>query len=90
MADAQTISNDDNGVDGAGKALPWRIVHLLRDAEIGDLPTTTSGDAEGPNVSSSQYDHITTLAKILSRKYKGHDIWDAVMLIADHLGVLDK
>jgi hypothetical protein len=45
MADAQSLANDANGVDGAGNRLPWRITHLLRDAQIGDLSTQTDGDA---------------------------------------------
>ena len=88
MADANSISNDAAGQDAQGNLLPWRIVHLLRDAQIGDLPNQTDGDAETSNISASEYDQIVTLAKILTRRYKGHDIWDAVMLIGDHLGVL--
>lgn len=89
MADAQSISNDNTGVDANGTGLPWRIVHLLRDAQIGDLATQSDGDAETSNVSSSAYDQTVTLAKILTRRYKGHDIWDAVMLLADHFQLLD-
>lgn len=83
MPDAQTISNDNNGVDGGGRRLPWRIVHLLREAKIGDLSTQTSGDAESPNVSASLYDQVVTLAKILTRRYNGKDIWDMVCEIHD-------
>jgi hypothetical protein len=88
MADAQSLQNNDAGVDANDNALPWRLVHMLRDAQIGDLSTQNDGDAETPNASPSLYDQTTTLAKILTRRYKGHDIWDAVMLIGDHLGVL--
>lgn len=88
MADANTISNDNNGVDGNGNQLSYRVVHLLRDAQIGDLSTQSDGDAEGPNVTSSIYDHVTTLAKVLARRYKGHDVFDILCLIGDHLGVL--
>jgi len=83
MADAVSVSNDNNGVDGGGRRLPWRVVHLLREAQIGDL--STSVDAENANVSSSLYDHVTTLAKVLTRRYKGKDIFDMVAEIHDHL-----
>ena len=45
MADAGSIQNALDGTDGS-KVLPWRVVHLLRDAAIGDLSTQTDGDAE--------------------------------------------
>jgi hypothetical protein len=88
MADAQSIQNSNDGTDASGRPLPWRLVHMLRDAEIGDLSTTTSGDAESPNSSASLYDQVATLTKILSRRYKGHDVFDMLALIGDHLGVL--
>ena len=78
MADANSVSNDINGVDGSGNKLPWRVVHLLRAAQIGDLASQTDGDAEVANVSSSAYDQIVTLAKILTRTYKGADLFDMV------------
>jgi hypothetical protein len=85
MADAVTVSNDNNGVDGGGRRLPWRVVHLLREAQIGDLSTQAGGEAESPNVSSSLYDHVTTLAKILTRRYKGKDVFDMIAEIHDHV-----
>lgn len=89
MADAASISSDISGKDqGTGKNLPWRTVHLLREAQIGDLSTQTSGDQEGPNISASLYDQVVTLSKILTRRYKGHDVFDMLALIGDHLGVL--
>lgn len=78
MADANSVSNDINGVDGNGNKLPWRVVHLLRPAQIGDLASQTDGDAEVANVSSSVYDQIVTLAKVLTRTYRGADIFDMV------------
>jgi len=89
MSDAQSISNDNNGIDANGKSLPWRLVHLLRAAQIGDISSQTDGDAEASNISSSVFDQVVTLSKILTRTYKGHDIWDAVMLLADHFQLLD-
>ncbi len=82
MADAASIQNALDGSDGKN-ALPWRVVHLLRDAQIGDLATTTSGDAEAPNVTASLYDQIVTLAKILTRRYKGKDVFDLLAEIHD-------
>ena len=78
MADADSVARDNNGVDATGHWLPWRRVHMLREAQIGDLSTQTNGDAEAPNVSSSLYDQVVTLAKILTRRYKGQDIFDMV------------
>lgn len=83
MADAKTLSDADNGVDANGKPLPWRVVHLLRDAKVGDL--NTGDTAEDANTSTSEYDHIATLAKILTRRYKGHDVFDLLALAYDAL-----
>lgn len=88
MADAGSITNALAGVDGNNVALAYRLVHMLRESQPGDLSTQTDGDAEGPNISSSALDQIVTLAKILTRRYKGHDVFDMLCLIGDHLGVL--
>ena len=85
MADAESVSRDNAGIDASGHWLPWRRVHLLREAQIGDLSTQTNGDAEAPNVSSSLYDQVTTLAKILTRRHNGLDIWDMVCQIHDQV-----
>jgi hypothetical protein len=82
MADPASIQNALDGTDGT-QVLPWRVVHLLRDAAIGDLSTQTDGDSEAANVSASLYDQVVTLAKILTRRYKGKDIWDMVCEIHD-------
>jgi len=82
MADAVSIQNALDGTDGS-KMLPWRVVHLLRDASIGDLSTQTDGDAETANISASLYDQVVTLSKILTRRYKGKDIWDMACEIHD-------
>lgn len=91
MADAESIARDNAGIDNTGHWLPWRRVHLLREAQIGDLSTVTNGDAEGPNVSSSLYDHTTTLAKVLCRRYRGLDLFDMVAtLYQAHLDAQTK
>jgi hypothetical protein len=87
MADAKAIQDANDGVDANGAALPWREVHMLREATIGDLSTQSDGDAEGPNESPSIYDQVTTLAKILTRRYKGKDIWDMVAELHDKAGL---
>ena len=85
MADAESVSRDNAGIDASGHWLPWRRVHMLREAIVGDLSTQTTGDAEAPNVSSSMYDQIVTLAKILTRRHNGLDIWDMVVQIHDQV-----
>lgn len=89
MADAQSVQNANDGVSSDGKQLPWRIVHFLREAQIGDLSSPSNPDSESPNTSASLYDQVVTLSKILTRRYKGHDVFDILCLIGDHLGVLD-
>ena len=83
VADPQSIANANDGIDATGHQLPWRIVHLLREATIGDLSTQTDGDVEVPNASSSLYDQVATLAKILTRRYKGKDVFDLLAEIHD-------
>lgn len=83
MADANSVQNAIDGVDVNGKSLPWRVVNLLRDALPGDLQSVTDGTAEGPNTSTSIFDQVATLAKILTRRYvtktgERLDIWDMV------------
>lgn len=83
-ADASAASVADK-LDGTENGAPefWRVVHLLREAEIGDLQSVLDGTAEGPNTSTSMMDQVATLAKILTRRYKGKDIWDMVAAIHD-------
>ena len=78
MADANFIAQTNNGLDNAGQILPYRKVNLLREAAIGDLSTVADGTAEGPNATGSLYDITTTLGKILTRRYKGKDVFDMV------------
>ena len=37
MADAESVSRDNAGIDASGHWLPWRRVHMLREAIVGDL-----------------------------------------------------
>jgi hypothetical protein len=78
MADAKSVQDANDGVSADGKQLPWRTVHFLREAKIGDLSSPSNPDQESPNTSSSLYDQIVTLAKILTRRYNGKDIFDMI------------
>jgi hypothetical protein len=80
----QDVANHLNGNTGAGSpALPEALAAMLYDAHLFGL-SVDYAYPEPPNVSSSRYDQITTLAKLLTRTKKmpdGNDytIWDAVM-----------
>lgn len=91
MADAQSVQNNNDGVSSDGKRLPWRVVHFLRESQIGDLSSPSNPDREDPNTSSSLYDVVTTLGKILTRRYRGADIFDMVAtLYQAHLDSQEK
>jgi hypothetical protein len=83
----QDVANHLNGNTGAGSpALPEALVAMLYDANLLGL-SKDYAYKEGSNVTSSRYDQITTLAKLLTRTHKladgnDYDIWDAVMTIA--------
>jgi len=89
MADANSVQSAIDGVDVNNNGLAWRKVNLLRNAVPGDLSKVTDGTAEGPNESTSALDHVTTLAKVLTRRYVAKtgeqlDIWDMVTKIYQH------
>lgn len=75
-----------DALDGTlnGQRLEYRLVDMLRTGTIRDLETTTVFP-EGENTSSSVFDQIVTLAKILTRRfeYNGqlYDIWDMVATV---------
>lgn len=76
MADAQSV---ENKLDGAADGKPWsyRLVHLLADyGGAGSLD-------EQPNTTPSMFDQITTLAKILTRRHNGKDVFDLLVEIHD-------
>lgn len=76
MADAQSV---ENKLDGSVNGKPWdyRIVHLLAEyAGVGSLD-------ENPNSTPSMFDQITTLAKILTRRHNGKDVFDLLVEIHD-------
>jgi hypothetical protein len=79
----QDVANHLNGNTGAGSpALPEALVAMLYDANLLGL-SKDYAYKEGSNVTSSRYDQLTTLAKVLTRTHKhsdgnDYDIWDAV------------
>lgn len=78
------VSNALNGSSGTA-ALPWALVAMLYDANILGL-SSDYAFPEGSNTTSSRYDQLTTLAKLLTRKHthsdgNSYDLWDAVQTI---------
>ena len=84
MTADQDVDNALNGSNGSA-ALPWALVAMLYDANILGLGKDYAFP-ESSNTTSSRYDQITTLAKLLTRKHthadgNSYDIWDAVQTI---------
>ena len=84
-ATAQSVSDALNGSDGNGNALPYRLVAMLYDANLLGL-FKDYAYPESSNTSASQFDHNTTLAKLLTRTHthgdgNTYDIWDAVQTL---------
>lgn len=86
MTADQDVANHLGGNSGPGSpALPEALVAMLYDAHILGLGADYAYP-EGPNTTSSRYDQITTLAKVLTRKVKhadgnSYDVFDAVQTI---------
>ena len=68
MTADQDVSNNMNGSSGTA-ALPYALVAMLYDANIFGLGKDYAYP-EISNTTSSRYDQITTLAKLLTRKTK--------------------
>lgn len=86
-AGATPASNADklDGTDGNGNALKYRLAAMLYVARMFGLGTDYAFP-EGPNVTPSALNHLTTLAKLLTRKQKladgnEYDIWDCIFTI---------
>lgn len=80
----QDVANHLDGSSGTA-ALPEALAAMLYDANLLGL-SKDYAYKEGPNTTSSRYDQITTLAKVLTRTHKhadgnSYDIWDAVQTI---------
>ena len=79
MTADQDVDNALNGSDGTA-ALPYALVAMLYDANMFGLGNDYAYP-EGSNTTSSRYDQITTLAKLLTRKAKladgnDYDVYD--------------
>lgn len=71
MSADQDVANALNGSDGT-KALPWALVAMLYDSNMFGL-SKDYAYPETPNTTSSHYDHLTTLTKLLTRTQKHDD-----------------
>lgn len=88
MTADQDVDNLMNGSSGTA-ALPEALVAMLYNANLLGLDKDYAY-TEGPNTTSSRYDQITTLAKILTRTHthadgNTYDIWDATQAILKYI-----
>ena len=84
-ASAQSVADSLAGTDGNGTQLPWAKTAFLYNARLLGLAKDYAF-VEGPNVSASRLDQITTVAKILTRSHlhadgNTYDAWDALQTI---------
>jgi hypothetical protein len=84
-ATAESVADSISGTDGNGVPLAFDQVAMLYAAHILGL-SKDYAFAEGSNTSPSEIDHVTTLAKVLTRTHlhvdgNTYDIWDAVQTI---------
>lgn len=84
-ASAQSVADSISGTDGNGNPLIYDQVAMLYPANILGLSKDYSFK-EGSNTSPSEIDHVTTLAKVLTRTHlhedgNAYDLWDAVQTI---------
>lgn len=84
-ATAESVADSISGTDGSGNALSYDEVAMLYAANILGL-SKDYAFAEGSNTSPSEIDHVTTLAKVLTRTHthadgNTYDIWDAAQTI---------
>jgi hypothetical protein len=86
----QDVDNNLNGNAGDGTpALPWALAAMLYDANLLGLGKDYAYP-EGSNVTSSRYDQITTLAKLLTRTHthsdgNSYDLWDGVQTVLKYV-----
>jgi hypothetical protein len=81
MTADQDVDNAGNGTDGTA-ALPYALVAMLYDANLLGLGKDYAYP-ETANTTSSRWDQITTLAKVLTRTHthadgNTYDLFDAV------------
>jgi hypothetical protein len=84
-ATPQSVADMIGGLDGGGSPLPYALVAMLYNANLLGL-SKDYAFKEGSNTSPSRLDHITTLAKVLTRTHlhadgNTYDIWDAAQTI---------
>lgn len=86
QASAASVSADLAGVDDNGNQLAYRKVAMLYDANLLGLAKDYAF-REGSNESSSIFDVVTTLGKLLTRTHTHADgntldAWDCIQMIA--------
>jgi hypothetical protein len=84
MTADQDVDNAANGTDGTA-ALPYALVAMLYDANLLGLGKDYAYP-ESSNTTSSRWDQITTLAKVLTRTHthadgNTYDLFDAVQTL---------
>jgi hypothetical protein len=84
-ATPESVADQIAGTDGGGTPLPFEQTAMLFLANILGL-SKDYAFPEGPNASPSMADHVTTLAKVLTRTHKHadgntYDAWDAIQTI---------
>lgn len=88
-ASAESVADSISGTDGAGNALQYDQVAMLYAANLLGL-SKDYAYKEGSNTSPSEIDHVTTLAKVLTRTHKHsdgntYDIWDAAQTVLKYI-----
>lgn len=83
MADANTVEAKFDGVDpNTRKPYNYRQVDLDRTFKVGDGPASGDPNIEDKPPTPSAFDHITKLARVLTKRYehKGQKLDVAEML----------
>ena len=88
-ATPESVSDQLAGTDGGGNALPFEKAAMLYDAHMFGL-SKDYAFPEGSNTSPALPDHVTTLAKLLTRKQKlvdgnDYDAWDCLFTITKYV-----
>jgi hypothetical protein len=88
-ATPQSVSDQIDGLDGAGNQLPWRKVAMFYEAHLFGLGKDYAF-AEGSNESASALDHSASLAKLFTRKHtmpdgNSYDVFDMIATLTKAL-----
>jgi hypothetical protein len=86
MTADQDVFSESNGIDGNGQALRYALAAMLYDAHMFGLGADYAFP-EVSNTTSSRWDQLTTLTKLLTRKQQladgnDYDLWDCVFTVA--------